>query len=200
MARPRRDADEAPVSDRLGPASFAAQFAQHARRLWVIAAAHVGRRDLAEDVVQEAAVIALQKLDQFAPGTSFGAWMAQIVRFTAQNRARTERRGAAAAAPLAEVAERLALPAADDAGLPVTPSGELAVDQRAFDDRVVAALASLSEVARACLLLQSVLELSVREIATTLEIPENTVASHVHRARARLREWLAEPLPRGATP
>ena len=84
------------------------------------------------------------------------------------------------------------LPAGIDRNaLPVNGNGELAPDQSAFDDRVLAGLHELSEPQRACLLLRTVLDLSYREVASTLEIPEGTAMSHVHRARQTLREKLS---------
>src|SRR5262249_7753011 len=50
---------------------FAAQFNASFRVLWLIAAGITGDAALAEDVVQEAALVAMSKMDQFQPGTSF---------------------------------------------------------------------------------------------------------------------------------
>ncbi len=43
-------------------------------------------------MVQEAALVAMNRLDSFTPGTSFGAWMSQIVRNIARNAARKDHR------------------------------------------------------------------------------------------------------------
>jgi RNA polymerase sigma-70 factor (ECF subfamily) len=48
----------------------------------------LGDRHLAEDAVQEAAVIGLRKIKSFEPGTNFSAWMGQIVRHVALNHRR----------------------------------------------------------------------------------------------------------------
>src|SRR4051812_25584625 len=56
---------------------FAAEYQRAYRVLWVVAAGVLGRATGAEDVVQEAALLALGKLDRFEPGTHFVAWMAQ---------------------------------------------------------------------------------------------------------------------------
>ena len=53
----------------------------------------------AEDVLQEAAVVALGKLSQYEPGTSFSAWMSQMVRYIALNRKRKLERGPRAELP-----------------------------------------------------------------------------------------------------
>src|ERR1043165_6452239 len=57
------------------PAAFATQFQGSWRALWCIAAAVVGDRAQADDVLQEAAVVALGKLGQFDPASNFSAWM-----------------------------------------------------------------------------------------------------------------------------
>jgi len=60
-----------------------------------------------------------------------------------------------------------------------------------FDDDVMHALGKISEDARTCLLLKSVENMSYKEIATLMKIPEGTAMSMVHRARTSLRKELA---------
>ncbi len=62
------------------------------QRLWLIAAAITGDRTEADDIVQDAALVALRKLGDFTAGTSFVAWMSQIVRLTALNHVRKSNR------------------------------------------------------------------------------------------------------------
>lgn len=135
-------------------------------------------------------MIALGKLDDFDPGTSFDAWMAQIVRFVALNeRRRTQRRPSNPVDPAvldsSPISDR---PSPDRSGH--RSLAALLSDEHAFDDAVVRSLGSLEETARACLLMKSVLALSYAEIARTLSIPEGTAMSHVHRARKAMREQL----------
>lgn len=169
---------------------FAALYGAAAGLLWTVAVAVVRDRGRAEDVLQEACVIALERLVQFRPGTSFEAWMARIVRNVALNRARAAARQGAASSDELE-REWEAPPAPGRA--PVDPLGALEADQDAFDDRVAAALAELAPVARACLLLKVVEGHDYHHIAAVLDLPEGTAMSHVHRARAFLRERLAGP-------
>jgi RNA polymerase sigma-70 factor (ECF subfamily) len=161
------------------------------RLFWCIAAGVLGSPDHAEDVVQEAAVIGLEKLASFEPGTSFNAWMGQIVRNVALNMAR--RRTRAAETGEGELTEQLPAPDAEPA-LAQTDAGALtdpAADHgEHFDDRVLGALRVLTDTARVCLLLRTVLELDYAEIARTLGIPEGTAMSHVHRSRLRMRSLL----------
>ncbi len=180
----------------LSHVEFERRFRESERTLWCIAAAVLGSRERADDTLQDAAVIALSKLDQFDPDTSFTAWMGQIVRFTALNhrrRANTRSTAAAIDTDQANPHER-----AHEAS-PVDARGSLEPDQGSFDDRVVAALNELGETARFCLLLRVVRGLSYKEIARALDLPEGTAMSHVHRARAAMRSTLRaserEPTP-----
>ncbi|MBK8239359.1 MAG: sigma-70 family RNA polymerase sigma factor [Deltaproteobacteria bacterium] len=165
----------------LTPTVFAACFRRASPSLWCIAAAVLGERTHAEDVLQEAAMTGLTKLGTFAPGTSFAAWMGQIVRFTALNHRRKRSRRAEA-----ELTEAVV-------GAATAPSP---IDA-AFDARTTAALASLGETARACLLLKIVVELDYAAIAEILGIPAGTAMSHVHRARAQLRARLLDDATTG---
>ncbi len=156
---------------------FAERFRGSSRVLWCVAAAVLGESAQAEDVVQEAAITALGKLDSFDPSSNFSAWMGQIVRFTALNHRRKMQRRARR-----EVTDFDVESAAAADMSPTT----------AFDERTRVALDSLSEIARLCLLLKVVIELEYSEIAAVLEIPQGTAMSHVHRARKKLRSLLAE--------
>jgi RNA polymerase sigma-70 factor (ECF subfamily) len=184
--------DPAPRSPNAGPslsrAEFAARYRAASRTLWVVAVSVVRDAALAEDVVQEAAVVALGKLDQFDPATSFEAWMCQVVRFVALNQARKRARQAAPADPaeLPEPAASGVRPAQTSVGT----FGQLLAGQADFDDDVRRALEALDETPRACLLLRTVMDLPYVRIAELLDIPEGTAMSHVHRSRRAMREAL----------
>lgn len=175
------------------PFDFAAQYQSAYRLLWLIAAGILGNRAGADDVVQEAAVLALARIDQFTPGTNFVAWMAQTVRYVAYNHARKRNRSRTTSLDAADPdSPRLAYrPRADGGDLRLGERGQVPPDQRHFDDRLVQALGGVSEVARACLLLRTVEGLEYSEIARLFSIPEGTAMSHVHRARQYLRQRLS---------
>ena len=80
---------------------------------------------------------------------------------------------------------------ADSSDSPITGTGELAIDQKSFDDQVLAALHTLEDTARACLLLRTVEGMPYREISVALDIPEGTAMSHVHRSRQSMRRILS---------
>lgn len=171
-------------SDRSRPSltgtEFSVLYTQHHRALWCIAAAIVRDRDLAYDVVQEAAVIAMGKLQEFDPATSFPAWCGQIVRFVALNQRKRNVRSRVRSAD----SELLA--AVEPVARPSAP----AHTEFGFSGRLADALETLDETPRTCLLMKIVMDLSYRHIAETLGIPEGTAMSHVHRSRQVLRRLL----------
>jgi RNA polymerase sigma-70 factor (ECF subfamily) len=150
-------------------------------------------RAAAEDIVQDAAVIAYQRARDFVPGSNFTAWLAEIVRRCALNYRRNQKSRRTYAADPAELARLNGRPSAAAEPSPIAPtSGELLDDQAAFDDELLAALQQLSAEARCCLLLRTVEKLSYAEIAVLMKMPEGTAMSHVHRSRTSLRKMLSE--------
>ena len=131
--------------------------------------------------MQEAAVIALEKIGEFNPTTNFIAWMGQIVRFVAMNSARTTARRDRI---LRENATDATNTNASHAAWGLSP----AMNQ---------ALATLDPSARACLLMRIVGGLSYQEIASALDIPEGTAMSHVFRARKSLASRVTDPSKAG---
>lgn len=160
-------------------AAFASLFSGASKGLWCIAAAIVRDRSLAHDIVQEAAVTALGKLDQFSPGTSFAAWMGQIVRYTALNELRRGKRARTTPVdPHTMVHAR-----ANEASTP---------EMDGMDPALQSALDTLEDTARTCLIMRTVMDMPYRNISAALGIPEGTAMSHVHRSRTALRSVLAE--------
>lgn len=173
--------------------AFARELSLASRQLWCIAAAILGSPARAEDVLQDAAVTALQKLHEFTPGTSFAQWMGQIVRFTALNHLRRAHR-----APTTNAELSLAKASTLNGSTNHQPS-TATLQETAFDAAITGALSSLSEEARVCLLMKAVLEMPYSQISLALGIPENTAMSHVHRARALMRQRLSSYSSRGTT-
>lgn len=184
----------------LHPAEFGARLQTHSRALWCIAVGVTGDRSGAEDLVQEAALVGLSKLDEFDPETSFTAWMGQIVRFIALNDRRRKQRQRQTLMDHA-IAEMHGPTPVTPASKPaaVSPSGTLRSDHGHFDDELTRAVRSLDDVARSCLLLRVVCDLSYKEIARTLNIPEGTAMSHVHRSRQTLRQQVSQPQQPGSS-
>lgn len=188
-SRPTETGAKLPVEiaiSRLDRDGFGTRFSGSRRRLWWVAVSIVGHREQADDILQEAALIGLGKLDEFDPATSFDAWMAQIVRYVALNAARKSHRRASHHEQQSPESHASAV----EHHSPIESGGSLGEDRGSFDDRLLAALLSLPEQSRICLLLRVLEELSYRDIATLLSIPEGTAMSHVHRSRIAMRRYL----------
>jgi RNA polymerase sigma-70 factor (ECF subfamily) len=174
--------------DLLGPDEFTDAFARHGPTIWMLAAAWVGRGEAA-DLVQETARVAWQRREQFVRGSDLRAWLSQIARHVGANWRRRKR---------PEPCAQEQLPEPHSAAEPRATSqfdaeGPFDADRSGLSDELARPLADLPEVARACLLLHVVIGHSFTEIATLLDIPENTAASHARRARLALRAALTPP-------
>ena len=171
-----------PPTKSLDEPAFAQLYVRWYQTLRAVASAQVGP-DAAEDVLQQAAIIAMARLDRFTPGTDFRAWMAAIVRGAAKNSRRAERRHhnkherAATHAPQPHL-HRDTHPHAEDG----------------IDRNVRDALGQLAERQRECFLLRVISGHGYREIAEIVQINEATARSDVHRARRILAEQLG-PMP-----
>ncbi|MEM9082971.1 MAG: RNA polymerase sigma factor [Planctomycetota bacterium] len=154
---------------------FAVLYQQAFGWLCLVAAAHAGRTD-ADDIVQQAAIVAMKRLGDFRAETSFRAWMAAIVRNTAKNQARSNRRRKKRERKVAShqrIDQQETLPGS-------TPS--------AMDTKLRDAVNGLEDSQRSCLLMRSAYGLSYAEIGAALDLPEATARSHVFRARKQLLE------------
>jgi RNA polymerase sigma-70 factor (ECF subfamily) len=141
-----------------------------------IALALVGNMSEAEDVCQDAFLAAMRDIDDCRDPARFRAWLTQIVRNRAFDLLRRRN--------IHEVVDIDSNEFAQDAT-------QLQQAERAeLRQSLLDALAELSEPQRIAILLHDVEGWKHREIAAFLELPPGTVRSHVHHARARLRELL----------
>lgn len=146
-----------------------------------LAAALVGDRDEAADVVQETYMRAWDRLEELRePGAVMG-WLCRIARNVAQDR----RRGwwSRIRAPLDE-----ADPPFDAPDAAAAPDEALATAERAAAVR--RALSRLPEKHRVVLVLREVEGMSYEEVAEALGVPVGTVESRLHRARRGLARRL----------
>ena len=178
--------------------AFAELFEQAYPRLWGLASALLGDRTEAEDLVQEAALVALRKFADFQRGTNFAAWMAQIVRMHAMNWRRKQRVRRTNATDPVEMDES----GGQDALLqPMSATqaarGKFDDLRESLDQELVRELQQFDPPRRACLLLRVVHELSYEEISALVGVPVGTAMSHVHRTKRRLREQLPTTLKEG---
>lgn len=144
------------------------------RAAYAVALAVLGRPADAEDVAQEAFVVAIERLDRCREPDRFSGWLLEIVRTRALNAlARRARRGA----PDTDV---------DELGALAGAQGDSALQRRLLD-----ALATLTVPQREVVLLHDLEGWTHAEIAAALEMSEVSCRQHLFTARRALRRQLA---------
>jgi RNA polymerase sigma-70 factor (ECF subfamily) len=168
------------------PAAFERLMRQYNQRLFRVARSILRDDADAEDALQDAYVQAYRHLDSFRGDAEPGTWLTRIVINQALMRARRRTRdrrvvsftGSDPAAQELDVADPQA-ESPSDAAL----RGEV---RKVLEERID----ELPEALRMVFVMREVEEMTARETADALGIPEATVRTRLFRARARLREAL----------
>ena len=150
---------------------------RHMRSAFSIAYRLLGQREDAEDLVQDAFMVALEKIDTFREGNRFAPWFFRIL----VNRGLNARKARA-------LRQTDALPAEISTREP-TPHVE--AERSELRERIEAAVAVLPDRQRAIVKLFELEGFSSPEIAEMLELSDGTVRWHLHQARQTLRVSLA---------
>lgn len=141
-----------------------------------------GRREMAEDVVQEAFVRALTHLDRFDPRFRFSTWLFTIAKRLYVN-ANQKLRPVYDTDAVGERRSAVAGPSAPVVAIEVRDNARDALD---------VALASLTEEQREIVVLFHQHDWPIALIADHMSMPEGTIKSHLHRSRRRMRRALEE--------
>jgi RNA polymerase sigma-70 factor, ECF subfamily len=144
-----------------------------------------GDGDRADDLVQDTVVRALQRMDQFQPGTRLDSWMFKI----AQNLWFNRMSASALRGPVEP------MEAADDV---VGSDGRDVTENRLTLAAVSRGIKELPTNQRVLIALVCVEGLSYKEAADVLELPIGTVMSRLARARTALFAALDTRLPLAA--
>ncbi|MDO3434009.1 RNA polymerase sigma factor [Rhizobium sp. CBN3] len=141
-------------------------------RLWRYGLVLSHQRDVADDLVQATCLRALERADQFVPGTRLDRWLFSILHSIWLNeiRSRRVRQGQGFV----------------DAGEALTFDGAHDTETHVMAGQVLKLVNALPEAQRTAVFLAYVEGLSYREVAGILDIPIGTVMSRLAAARARL--------------
>ncbi len=150
---------------------------RHNRRIYRVARSIAADEAEAEDIMQETYVRAFSHLDRFEGRARFSTWLTRIAVHEALGRRRRTR--TFDEVDLEAMMDETRDPEAQAA------AAELA----ALLERTVA---RLPEIYRVVFVLRAVEQLSVREVSECLDLDEGTVKTRFFRARAALRDALAE--------
>jgi RNA polymerase sigma-70 factor (ECF subfamily) len=160
------------------PDARRAVFEREGARVWRLVYRLCGDYDMAQDVTQETFLAAFRKIGRFGGTGSLRGWLGRIAINLLRDQQRTQRRRSDTLARF---------PAAE------------AADARATEPfvqrRVHAAVDALGEKLRVVLLMHDVEEYTHDEIAQALGIAPGSSRARLSRARALLREALADLAP-----
>ena len=166
-----------------GDAAAARQLVEsHQQRLFAFVWRLVRNWHEAEEICQEAFLRAFSALDSFSSEYRFSTWLFTIAYRLCLNQIRRRK-------SVTGELDFAAMPSSEpDAADRVAESEEA----RRLKDEIWSAVDQLSVPQRAAVVLFYREGMSCEAISKTLGIPMATAKSHLHRARARLRESLAE--------
>ena len=143
---------------------------------------HVIRCDAeAEDIVQDAFVLAFTRLSTFKGNSQFYTWLYRIAYNVAITRLRRKK-------PTVSLDGKEEGTKLDFAGNAAAPDERLQGQERAT--QLMDALGRLSEEHRSILVLREMEDLDYEAISEILDLPIGTVRSRLHRARSQLKEQL----------
>lgn len=148
---------------------------------YVFALQLTGGSDAARDIAQDSVLRFFQHLDRFDADRPVEPWLYQIVRNRVRDLSRRNRlrRHESLETWLEHGSHETADPAAD-------PAAD--AERHELRQRVWRAISQLSDAHREIIVLRDYHDLSYREIAKVLSIPQGTVMSRLHTARKSLRQ------------
>ena len=151
--------------------AFHALYVCHAERVLRYAISILRNRHLAEEVLQETMVAVWKTAKAFQGRSKVSTWILGIARNQAYNLLRREKRG-----------QRLP----EEKNHPVNPA-----DNAELEVQIEQAMETLSESHREILHLVYYEDLTLRETAAVLGIPEGTAKSRMHHARKAMGKELS---------
>jgi RNA polymerase sigma-70 factor, ECF subfamily len=164
--------------------AFRAFVVRYERMVFALLSRMLGRHDtaLVEDLAQETFVRAYRAFPNFDPdgAAKVSTWLLTIAtRLVLDNRKRKRLE-----------LEEIESAEAKIAATPSTP--ELHMERRELGQALAEAAAALPDDQRAALVLAEMHGLSIAEIASALDVPENTAKTRLFRAREKMRVTLAD--------
>ena len=146
----------------------------------------------AEDLVQETYLKGYKAFESFNEGTNLRAWLFRILTNSFINTYRKKQRSfdehEVEDIESAYLSTNLNTSSSRQLGI----SAEDALFERLTEDEIQIAVDSLPSSYKQVVLLADVQGFSYKEIAEILEIPDGTVMSRLHRARAKLKDQLLD--------
>lgn len=198
---PRTDAEadsEARLVERLvarEERAFNALVCAYERRVFGVLLRMMGSQAEAEDLSQEVFVQVFKAIGTFRGESKLSTWIYRIAINLCKNRSKYLR--------IRQAASQTEIEAAEEHGAMKEPKGNASAPMARPDDALVGkelerivqgAILELEPSFRECLILRDIEDLAYDEIETITGLPEGTVKSRIHRARAQLRQIVEREL------
>jgi len=158
------------------------------RRVFALVYRMLGRRDEAEDLSQEVFVQVFKAIDQFRGDSKLSTWVYRIAVNLCKNRTKyLQRRHSNEQDDLDAMVGRVPLTEAKGSIVSDIARPDELVEGMQLEEIVRRAIARIEPDFREVLVLRDVEDLSYEEIAAITGLPDGTVKSRIHRARAQLK-------------
>ena len=163
------------------------------QRVFALVFRMLGNRAEAQDLAQEVFITVFKSIDSFRGDSRFGTWLYRIAVNHCKNRIKyLDRRNTRAHDELGDAHEEAVADGGAVGGRPARP--DEAAEGNDMERAVRAALAALDEEHRELIILRDLEGLAYEEIVQITGLPDGTVKSRLHRARAALREAIERGL------
>jgi RNA polymerase sigma-70 factor, ECF subfamily len=156
-------------------------FREERARVLAVLVASLGDFELAEDALQEAFAMAIERWPAMGPPRSPAAWLLTVARNRAIDKLRRQRTGR-------EKLEQLAVPEEPAAMIDPLPDSLAEVGDERLSLLFTCCHPALSLEARVALTLQAVGGLTAAEIARAFLVPDATMAQRLVRAKRKIRD------------
>jgi RNA polymerase sigma-70 factor, ECF subfamily len=165
------------------------------RRIFALAFRMMGDRAEAEDLAQEVFVQVFKAIGTFRGESKLSTWIYRIAVNLSKNRTKYLRvRHSGEQDELGALEERMAMGDSKTSTVSRVERPDEMMTGRETEQVVRRAILELEPSFRECLVLRDVEDLSYEEIGEITGLPEGTVKSRIHRARAQLRETVERVL------
>lgn len=173
---------------------FAYLYEQTCQKKYYLALQYMKNKEAAEDVLQEAYLKAFQKLPTLQNPEAFEGWLGMIVANTAKNMLAKKNPMLFSELAVDGEGEEYVYDVEDD-----NPENqpELAYTQEETKELVHEMMDTLSEEQRMCILMFHIENISISEIARTMDCSENTVKSRLNYGRKNLKSKAEEMQKKG---
>ncbi|SFE00433.1 RNA polymerase sigma-70 factor, ECF subfamily [Paenibacillus catalpae] len=160
--------------DRMDAAGLRELMDAYGQDVWNLAYVITRRHDLADDIAQDVFLKVYQSIGAFRGASSIRTWLLALTRNTAINYKRTA------------FMRRVLLVGRTAAHEGKSPSAEQEAMEQELTSEIWSAVLELPVKLREVLVLHARYEMTTKEIADALELPEGTVKTRLSRARKRM--------------